>query len=320
MRAPTLLLAIALSACGGGVPLEEVNGDPIAFVRQRASEGIVGITEFRRALRIENEDEPGTLQRKRTTSVSLITVPTREIRTVPDLMPGSLPLDWTLDGTRLLIGERRGDAQSLSLKLWNRVTGAFDNITPGISDGLAALGPGPIRLVSVGPVIDASGSASHGMRMHVARRHPRAVPGGRLGREPDVSADGRRVVFTRLRRGRSGRSPMLVLASLGGAEPVVLGRGSQPRFSRDGDWIVFVRVTRGVQNVWLMRSDGSAKRLVVQSSYDEVNPAVSPDGRHVVFASVRGGDKPESQLYLARVADGQEIQLTRSGQNGRPVW
>ena len=98
------------------------------------------------------------------------------------------------------------------------------------------------------------------------------------------------------------------------------GNNRVARFSRDGNWITFVRSTAGIQNIWLMRSDGSAKRIVRKSSYDELNPAISPEGRHVVYSSVRGGAKPESQLYLARVADGLEIQLTRNGQNGRPVW
>ena len=40
--------ALALGACGGGIPLEEISSEPVAFVRQEASQGLIGIDEFMR--------------------------------------------------------------------------------------------------------------------------------------------------------------------------------------------------------------------------------------------------------------------------------
>ena len=68
-----------------------------------------------------------------------------------------------------------------------------------------------------------------------------------------------------------------------------------------------------------MRPDGSSKRAVTHSSYDELYPALSPDARYVVYSSVRG-NSDQSQLFLTRISDGYEIQLTTNGQNARPIW
>jgi Tol biopolymer transport system component len=81
---------------------------------------------------------------------------------------------------------------------------------------------------------------------------------------------------------------------------------------------VFVTGRRGNADVWMMRSDGTAKRPLVTSGFDDEFPALSPDGRFVVYASVR--ERGVSQLYMTRLEDGVEVQLTKTGQNGRPVW
>ena len=106
------------------------------------------------------------------------------------------------------------------------------------------------------------------------------------------------------------------------SEPRAITRGAYPRFSRDGNWISFVRIRNGNADVWLMRGDGSARRKITDSSFDESFPSPSPDGRYVVYASSRAAEEEEeeNQLYLTRVVDGVEIQLTHGGQNGRPVW
>jgi WD40 repeat protein len=65
--------------------------------------------------------------------------------------------------------------------------------------------------------------------------------------------------------------------------------------------------------------DGGAKRQLTRTDDVEEYPALSPDGRFVVYASTRG-DSKSSQLYVARVSDGVEQEVTHAGQNSRPVW
>jgi len=97
-------------------------------------------------------------------------------------------------------------------------------------------------------------------------------------------------------------------------------RGSHPRFSRDGKWIVFQReMSSGNSDIWIMRPDGGSKRQITKTDYVEEFPAISADGRFVVYASARG-DVTESHLFVARVSDGVEQEVTHNGQASRPVW
>ena len=313
---------VALSAmcwaCGGGFPVDEVPSDPIAFVHLEASKGIVGFQEFRDALRIPNPDDPESRTPRRKAAISLLVVPGRKISSVPDSSGDALPLDWSPDGIRLLMGRRNDARRTVELIVWNRLTGAYDRPTPDLSAGAAALGAGPIRLVVIGRSPQAGGKPRLGVHAYVDHRGLHALPDGVGGGLPDVAPDGRGVIFVRKPQ-RLNREPTIVLARLGESTARSLGRGSHPRFSRDGRWIAFTRNRNGNSDIWIMRANGSAKRALTSSSFDEEFPAVSPHGKYVVYSAVRG-DSDSSQLYMTRVADGREIQITQTGQSSRPVW
>lgn len=318
MRRLTLLAALLGAACAEAVPRAEVPEAPIAFVRQQAAQGIVGLDEFRAALRIGPADREKYHRRK--TTLSLLSVPSGEIDVVPEAGLGSVPLDWSADGRRLLIG-RREPSGALTLHTWNRLTGAWTRASGGPSVSLAAFADGPIHLAYATPRPGSVDVAN--VVLDLGRRGHVVLPSEEGAVDPDVSPDGRTVIFTRPspRRLREG---LILSVRIDDPEPRVLTRGSHPRFSRDGRWISFTRQHstrdgRVSSDVWLMRADGTAKRPMATSSYDEEYPAVSPEGRYVVFASARAGDRG-SQLYLVRATDGREIQLTHSGQNSRPVW
>lgn len=311
-----LLSGLLLGGCGR-LPMDDVPSQPIAFVRAQVSDGLLRLDDFRQALRVENIDDPKSLKSRRRTRVALIVVPTREVRVINEIAEGALPLDWTDDGHALLVGEREFRRGFIALSIWNRLTGAFDRVRPSTSVGLAAVSRGQIRLVTVGPLRE-TGTRS-GIRLHVRGVGMLEIIGGEDGNEPDISPDGRQVVFTRIPR-RASASPMLFLATLGEEKARPLGRGRQPRFSRDGKWIAFSRDVDGQRDVWLMRSNGTAKRAITSSSYDEDAPAVSENGRYVVYGSIRDNHLEQSQLFLTRVSDMHEIQITHSGQNGRPIW
>ena len=312
------LLCVALG-CAGGVRVEEVPSDPIAFVRQEARFGIANLGEFMESLTLRNEGDPRDERPKRLkTTVSLLTVPTGEIRPVPDSGFGTLPLDWSSDGLRLLIGRVAADKRSIQLFSWNRLTGAYDRTSPDRSEGTAALGDSPIRLGLVGRILLPGLPSERGILISTEADGVQPLPDGVGGTAPDVSPDGVSVVFVRSHP-RLGREGIILLSRLGSDEARPIARGKSPKFSRDGKWITYLSRRSGNTDVWLMRSDGSSKRAITHSSYDEAFPAVSPDGRFVVYSAVRAGSE-ESQLFLTRVADGVEMQLTRTGQNARPVW
>ncbi len=317
--APALLLG--LCGCGASIALDTLPGEPIAFVRQEPAKGLIGLDEFKAALRIPNPEEPETLRARRTTSVAVLSIRAGgEPRPVPDLGEGAFAFDWHPDGVRLLVGRADPVRRQMELVVWNRVTGAFDRVQPALSAGAAALGDGPVRVAAVNRFESPEHVATFGVVLFLDQIGVRPLPGGTPGRDPDVAPDGRTVVFVRP-AGAKSREGTLLLARLGEeGEPRALGRGERPRFSRDGNWIAFERHNNQSSDVWIMRADGGAKRALTDSAaFDEEFPAPSADGRFVVYAAARS-EQDDSQLYVVRVADGQEMQVTRSGQNSRPVW
>jgi len=274
--------------------------------------------QFREAARIQTSEDPGTLRPKLKTTLSLLAPATGEYTAVPDANLGTLPFDWSGDGTRLLVGKVDPSLGTLQLYTWNRLTGAWARVQRGPVGNGAGLADGPIRLVWHGLVREPDRKYSGAIWVDVDAEHPRFLPGTRGGAEPDVSSDGRTVVFTRAERS-SSLGPTIFMQSLGDPEPRPITRGNHPRYSRDGKWITFVRKSEGNWDVWIMRADGSAKRPITKTAYDEEFPSLSADGRFVIYASSRGDDK-ESLLYVARVGDGVEREVVHSGLNSRPVW
>lgn len=316
-------LALAVGCGSGRLPNEDLPEAPIAFVRQEASQGISSLDQFMAqvdflsAKEIEKRRRAKHTPRASRTTLMLINPRSRAMRPVPDAGLGAIPLDWSSDGNLLLIGRVRRGNFSFRLFSWNRLTGAYARLLPRISKGNAALGPGPIRLVSVGLVRGADGSVSRSILL-TTDDGTRPLSAGFDAAEPDVAPDGQSLIFVR-RAQKKGGDGLILRQVLGEENPRPLGRGRSPHLSRDGRWIVYVSWRRGNGDVWLMRADGSGRRPVAQSDFDEGFPAVSPHGRYVVYASARGTEK-ESQLFLTRVSDGTERQLTQNAQNGRPVW
>jgi Tol biopolymer transport system component len=174
-----------------------------------------------------------------------------------------------------------------------------------------------------------------------------AIPDGeaRGSVTPDISPDGRYVVFTN-RSATSAESFILRLDLMTGevvslTAQTVGGRPVthlDPRWSPDGSAIAFGSGTGDSVGVWLMDPNGSSARAVVDDGFVNVSPAWSPDGRSLVYASYRGHD-PRGALAAARyselpadgpgwcvvrvdVATGVQTVLVQAadGAVGSPVW
>ncbi len=311
------LLGAALAACSGSIESSDLPTDPIAYVRQGASEGILSLDKFREAARIENPDDPSSKKGKLTTTLSLLSPASGESTTVPDSGLGSVPCDWSADGSHLLVARAEASSSNLQLYSWNRLNGAWTRVERGPVGSGAGIADGPILLVWHGPV--RTGRSYTGAIYVSTTEKARAVmPGTTGGSGPDVSPDGRTVVFAREEAG-SARGSSIYLETLGESEPRLITAGSNPRFSRDGKWIAFARKAAGNSDIWIMRADGSAKRHITRTGYDEEFPALSRDGRFVAYASSRA-NKEESLLYITRIADGVEREIVHNGLNSRPVW
>src|SRR2546425_5481023 len=111
--------------------------------------------------------------------------------------------------------------------------------------------------------------------------------------EPDVSPDGRQVIFVRtttaLDTGRRNADIWSVPAD-GSAAPSLLVGGEKaenaPRFLPDGKRFVFISSRDGAPQVYVADADGRNVKAITRLSGGVQSPlVVSPDGRRVAFVS-----------------------------------
>lgn len=139
----------------------------------------------------------------------------------------------------------------------------------------------------------------------------------------DVHPDGDRVVFDLL--GSLWEVPL----EGGEAEPLTQGMAfdAQPRYSPDGERIVFTSDRGGSDNLWIISRDLSDTVQVTSANHDGyVSPTWSPDGDYVVASRESGG---LGELWMYHVDGGSGVQLVdTSGRamgpefepDGRRVW
>ena len=126
--------------------------------------------------------------------------------------------------------------------------------------------------------------------------------------EPQVSADGRKLVSTVIEQRQSlvslsatdPRSPLHPLTDGYGGD---LDPSSDPRSDR----IVFSSTRSGYRNLWTAREDGSDIRPLTSDAANDHHPAFSPDGRQIAFVSDRGG---QWGIWLMSADGGQARLLT----------
>lgn len=139
--------------------------------------------------------------------------------------------------------------------------------------------------------------------VEVATGRVRRLTRGARAKEPDVSPDGRTIVFVLQKADRSE----LGLVDLDGSRLRELTRSeagtqwSGPRFGPRGDAVAASRWTSGgwLDIVRVDPRDGAVIELTHDRAKD-VEPAWTPDGGQVVFRSDRDG---VSNLYAVRLAD-----------------
>jgi TolB protein len=130
-------------------------------------------------------------------------------------------------------------------------------------------------------------------------------------------------------------SSMLAYSSGHGADIIVAdwnGKGSRritqtptsdfsPSWNpKTGKQIAFVSNRTGTPQIFIMESDGTNVRRILDEGGDMENPAWSPDGLFIAFAwqKARTG---VYDIYLHEISTGRTVQLTQdSGRNERPTW
>ncbi len=125
---------------------------------------------------------------------------------------------------------------------------------------------------------------------------------------PSLSPDGKSVIYA--------RNGDIYLLRVGGENPVNLTRSpsshnTQPAFSSDGERIVY-RSSRDGGGIFLMGATGESARRLTDFGF---NPAWSPDGKKIVFATESVVSSPTSRssipsrLWIIDVVSGVKTQL-----------
>ena len=126
----------------------------------------------------------------------------------------------------------------------------------------------------------------------------------------DVSPDGKTIAFDLL--GDIYTMPME------GGNARLLRQGLawevQPRFSPDGQKILFTSDAGGGDNIWEMKTDGSQARQITQESFRLLNNAAwMPDGQYFVARKHFTGTRSlgAGEMWMYHVSGGEGIQLTK---------
>jgi dipeptidyl aminopeptidase/acylaminoacyl peptidase len=329
-----LPVVAALHCAGPGFDLADAPDSPIAIVHRTREE-----SDRRAELmeRLEGKAPQSTLERMRIQDLgewvglgadpaqrqlalvghlALLAPRTGAVQRVDAALGGARPLCWSPDRTRLLfLGTGRGQEPQLH------------EYRPG---------SGEVRAVTYGPTAHPGGCYGPGDRQVWVEVRPGAKgPEARLvlapeegGGEPRVLTEGpadvspvwspRGDLIAFQTRDADGAAAIAVVDPQGGP-PRVIARGKEPGFAPSGDWIVYSGQQRGRWRLWRMRPDGSGKLVLGTGTLDEHEPAVSPDGRFVVFVG-REKDSTRERLYL-RGFDGRgDRPLLEREEGAQPAW
>src|SRR6185369_279890 len=127
----------------------------------------------------------------------------------------------------------------------------------------------------------------------------------------DLSPDGQTLLFDLL-------GDIYTVPVAGGkAKPLTKGPAwdYHPRYSPDGKTIAFTSDRGGIENVWLMKADGSDPRaLTDEKSFYVRSAAWSPDGEYLVARkqNARRGGIPPVELWMWSIYGGSGVKLTSS--------
>ncbi|MYE10759.1 MAG: amidohydrolase, partial [Gammaproteobacteria bacterium] len=129
----------------------------------------------------------------------------------------------------------------------------------------------------------------------------------------DVSPDGARIVLEAV-------GDLYTLPIEGGrAERITSGMAfdSQPRFSPDGEDIVFISDRDGSEAVWVSGADGSDPRKIGSGGGETefASPSWSPDGSHVVVSKTQWG-LGTFEVWAYHVDGGKGVRITRAKSGG----
>ena len=244
-------------------------------------------------------------------------MPATDAATVPRRMTfdrsGISGLGFLPDGASLIFASKRGGSSASNI--WQIavsggepiviVTGGKNPINPAIApDGKALVfverqQDTNIWQLNSAPGIPPGGSSGFEKKL---------IASSRPDHSPQISPDGKKIVFVSDRAGISG----LWISDLDGSNLLALGvEGGSPRFSPDSKFIAFGSLIDGKDTISIVSVDGGQPRRFVGDSADNMLPSWSADGHFIYFSSNRTGNL---QLWkIGSDGGGDSVRLTTQG-------
>jgi hypothetical protein len=331
-RLAALALGLGAAACASpDFEMDELPAEPIAFVYRSVEESERLLKDAEQAKgakpagdelridveRLERQQGLRTWQdrmRDQLGRISFYVAPERRIEASSFALRGARPLDWSEDRQRLLFTATQ--RAQLQLFEWRPASGEIRQLTRGAaSHGDGCYGPdGALAWVR----LEADGAV---LRTRIWVQRPgeaaRALSEGPSDTQPDWAPDGSRLVYT---ASDPAQGDVLRWIDPATGQGGMLGRGRAPVFTPDGQWIVYSGRTAKGWKLWRMRPDGSGKRTFGRSAFQESDPAVSPDGRFVVFSGIKSEDSPTPRLWVRSFEGTADRHLEFGGSGAFPVW
>ena len=110
--------------------------------------------------------------------------------------------------------------------------------------------------------------------------------------------------------------------AVGGGPRTIVARGKNPSLSADGQMLAYEGLggADGDLGIWIANADGTNSRKVLNRPFLAAStPAISPDGRLIVFFQSSGG--PMGDLWIVPSAGGPPRRLTFDDtEGGTPTW
>ena len=140
-----------------------------------------------------------------------------------------------------------------------------------------------------------------------------------INMSPSWSPDGTKVTFTSFKDGKAEIYAYSLISGKTGRLTRSPGNNSGANWHPDGRTIAFSGSTEGKTAIYTMSSlDGSKRSLFISGSGLEVEPAYSPEGSSIAFASGRFGNP---HLFVRELKSGKDVRITFAGwYNSSPTW